>query len=203
LELVNNTVVKVQESNDLFNDTLSQDFLNTTDQNESWINRLSSHPIFQQKSIVPLSSPPPRIEDADLLFFDVFLLLNLSLAISYCVVYRMSVVHLSSAFGEGSLLCILWIISGLYHGSFLYSAVDGHLRPGDKMSGPTAACMLALHTFVSTINLRLVVALAIAILEHRAVGASPSEQLMPLEAGFGLLLMSVWRFLHSAFSPRV
>lgn len=170
---------------------------------ESWIDRLFLHPILQPKSLTSPNPPPLQVEDTDLLFFDVFLLLNLTVSISYFVVHRLNFTYLSSALGEGSLLCILWIASGLYHGSFLFSAVDGHFRPGDKASGPMAACMLGLHTYITTINLRLLVALAFAFLEHRPVGASPSEMLMPLEAGFGLLLMSVWRFLHSTFTPRI
>jgi hypothetical protein len=147
--------------------------------------------------------PPLQVEDTNLLFYDVFLLLNLSLSISFWVVHRMSFEYVGSAVSEGSLLCLLWIAAGLWNGAFLYSAVDGHYDSADERAGPKAAGLLGLHTFIGASNLRILVALATAVLEHRKVGQVAGEQLIPLEIVFGLLLMSMWRALHSTYTPRV
>ena len=109
--------------------------------------------------------PPLIVEDQPLLLYDIFLLINLSLSISFWVVHRMSFEHIATALSEGSLLCIIWIISGLYHGSFLYSSVDGHYRNSEE-GGPKSAGMLALSTFITTANIRIVVALIMALIEH-------------------------------------
>jgi hypothetical protein len=101
------------------------------------------------------------------------------------------------------LLSVLWIGAGLYSGAFLYSAADGHYVPGDDRGGPKAAGLLAFNTFVNAINLRLIVALTLAAFGHRAVGSTPGEQLIPLEVGFGLVLMSAWRTIHSTFISRL
>lgn len=146
--------------------------------------------------------PPFQVEDTSLLFYDVFLILNLSLSISFWAVHRMSFDYIGSAVSEGSLYCCLWIAAGLYNGAFLYSAVDGHYGSTDERGGPKAAGMLGLHTFISASSLRIIVALAMAVIEHRKVGVA-GEQLIPLEIAFGLLLMSCWRALHSSYTPRV
>ena len=146
--------------------------------------------------------PPMQIEDMNVLFYDVFLLLNLVVSISFWVTHRMSLEYIPSAFSEGCLLSILWIGAGLYHGSFLMSSVDGHYGSVDERGGPKAAAALALNTFVNAINLRLVFALAVAFFQHRQVGTDPAEQLLPLEIGFGLILMTSWRALHSYITPR-
>ena len=159
---------------------------------------------FQQQDNGGLTKMPPiRVEDMNVLLYDVFLLVNLSLSISFWVTHRLSFEYLSSAFSEGSLLSILWIISGLYHGSFLMSAVDGHYGSTDERGGPKAAAALGLTTFVNTINLRLVLALIVAIIQHREVGIDAGEQLIPLEIAFGIVLMGSWRALHSYFTPRI
>lgn len=151
----------------------------------------------------PYMKPPsPQVEDANLLFYDVLLILNLSLSISFWVVHRMSIDFIGSAVGEGSLMCILWIAAGLYNGAFLYSAVDGHYGSSSDKGGPRAAGFLGLQTFIGTVNLRICVALVMAILEHRKVGVTAAEQLVPLEIVFGLVLMSMWRALHSYSTPR-
>lgn len=149
--------------------------------------------------------PPIKVEDTEVLFYDVFLLLNLSLSISFWVVHRLSIMHIGSALSEGSLLCILWVAAGLYNGSFLFSALDGHYDPSksEGKGGPPAAGMLGLWTFVLTANLRIGIALLQAIIEHRPVGAVEGEQLIPLEILFGLVLMSAWRALHSSYVPRL
>lgn len=147
--------------------------------------------------------PPIQIEDAPLLFYDIFLILNLSVSISFWVVHRMSFSDIVPAFSEGSLLSILWVIAGLWNGAFLYSAVDGHhdmTKDNQDKGGPASAAMLGLSTFVATANLRILVALATAFIEHRKVGVTNGEELIPLEIAFGLMLMSAWRMLHSTYS---
>lgn len=158
---------------------------------------------FFQISQDEYKKPPPfQVEDTSLLFYDVFLILNLSLSISFWAVHRMSFDYIGSAVSEGSLFCLLWIVAGLYNGAFLYSAVDGHYGSTDERGGPKAAGLLGLHTFISASSLRVIVALVMAVLEHRKVGIA-GEQLIPLEIAFGLLLMSSWRALHSSYTPRV
>ena len=147
--------------------------------------------------------PPMQVEDTNLLFYDVFLIVNLLLSISFWVTHRMSLEYLPSAFSEGRLFSILWIAAGLYHGSFLMSSVDGHYGSVDDRGGPKAAAALALNTFVNAVNLRLLFALVVAFLQHRQVGTDPGEQLLPLEIGFGLILMTSWRALHSSITPRI
>ena len=147
--------------------------------------------------------PPLQVEDNNLLLYDVVLLVNLSASISFWVTHRMEFGYIPFALSEGCLLSIFWIISGLYHGMFLYSAVDGHYGSTDERGGPQAAAILALNTFVNAINLRLLFALLAALVEHRQVGADPMEQLLPLEIGCGLVLMSSWRALHSYITPRI
>jgi|UniRef100_A0A8J9X703 hypothetical protein len=146
--------------------------------------------------------PPLQVEDLNLLFYDIFLILNLVVSISFWVVHRMQLEFIGLAFNEGCLVCLLWIAAGLYSGAFLDSAVDGHYGSADERGGPKAAGLLGFQTFVNTINLRLLFALVVALAEHRPVGAVGGEQLMPLEIGFGLILMSGWRALHSSFVPR-
>lgn len=146
--------------------------------------------------------PPMKVDDLNLLYYDVFLLINLVVSISFWVVHRLDIQFLGSAFNEGCLLSLLWIGSGIFHGAFLDSAVDGHYQPSDERGGPKAAGLLGFHTYVNTINLRLVFALLVAVFQHREVGTTAGEQLIPLELGFGLVLMSFWRMIHSTFVPR-
>lgn len=160
------------------------------------------------RKIVPqFKRPPPlQIEDTSVLFYDVFLIINLSLSISFWVVHRLSFSDIVPAFSEGSLLCILWVIAGLWNGAFLYSAVDGHYDTSkienEGKGGPLYAAILGLSTMVTTSSLRILVALATGMLEHREVGFYNGEELIPLEIAFGLLLMPVWRMLHSSYSMR-
>ena len=147
--------------------------------------------------------PPLFVEDNQLLLYDIVLILNLTASISFWVIHRMSFDYISPALSEGSLMCILWIICGLFNGAFLVSAVDGNYSPSDERAGPKAAGMLGLQTFINTASLRVVVALITAMLEHRKVGGVPGEDLVPLEIAFGLVLLSMWRLLHSCYTPRV
>lgn len=148
--------------------------------------------------------PPLQVDDANLLLYDAFLILNLSASISFWVVHRLNFFYIASSLNEGALLCICWILAGLANGAFLYSAVDGHYDPGGDdaaKGGPKAAGLLGLSTFVGTSSIRVLIALILAVLQHRPVG-SGGEQLIPLEILVGLVLMSSWRALHSAYTPR-
>jgi hypothetical protein len=149
--------------------------------------------------------PPVQVDDVNVMLYDVFLIVNLSLSISFWVTHRFDSSFLPSAFNEGCLFSILWIVSGLYHGSFLYSAMDGHFPMDDQngRGGPKDAAALAFNTYVNTINLRLIVALVGAWLQHRKVGFDAMEELIPLEIGCGLVLMTIWRALHSSVTPRM
>lgn len=186
------------------NDSLQQQQGTTPKEQRGWIDELrDTSPFFQFLSDEKERKQPPlQVEDFPLLVYDVFLLVNLVASISFCVVHRMSFDYIAPALSEGSLLCILWIGSGLLNGAFLDSAVDGHYNPGDEKAGPKAAGMLGLHTFISTASFRVMIALVMAILQHRPVGAVPGEDLIPLEIAFGIALMSLWRALHSNFVPR-
>lgn len=156
------------------------------------------------------NGPPLDVEDTNLLLYDVFLIMNLSASISLFVVHRMDTHFSPSSLNEGAILSICWIMAGLANGAFLNSAVDGHYDPrisadeyADK-GGPNAAGLLAVSTFVTTSSLRIVFALALAVLHHRPVGLIGSgEELISLEIPFGLVLMSAWRTLHSANTPRI
>ncbi len=103
------------------------------------------------------------------------------------------------------MLSLCWIIAGLNNGAFLYSAVDGHYDPSDmnytEKSGPKAAGLLAVSTFVTTCSLRIAFALVLAVVEHRPVG-SGGEELIPLEIPFGMVLMCAWRTLHAEHTIR-
>ncbi|KAG7357226.1 hypothetical protein IV203_035786 [Nitzschia inconspicua] len=149
--------------------------------------------------------PPIQVDDVNVLLYDVFLIVNLALSISFWVTHRLDFSFMPSAFSEGCLFSILWIASGLYHGSFLNSAMDGHFPLDDEngRGGPKDAAALAFNTYINAINLRLVAALLGAWLQHRKVGMDAMEELIPLEIGCGLALMTLWRALHSSFTPRV
>lgn len=150
--------------------------------------------------------PPFQVDDFGVMMYDIFLIVNLSLSISFWVTHRLDFTFIPYAFNEGCLFSILWIAAGLYHGSFLYSAMDGHYPLDDEegRGGPKAATALAFNTYINAINLRLVSALVGAWMQHRKVGeGSPMEELIPLEIGCGLVLMTMWRALHSQVTPRV
>jgi hypothetical protein len=73
----------------------------------------------------------------------------------------------------------------------------------NRSDEPKEAAFLGLNTFINAINLRLLFALAIAVLQHRPVGTGLGEEMVPLEVGFGLMLMTAWRMLHSSIVPRI
>ena len=157
--------------------------------------------------------PPVLVEDNNILFYDIFLIINLSLSISFWVTHRLDITYLPIAFNEGCFFSSLWILAGLYHGSFLYSSIDGHYDPmkEPEKAGPKAAAALAFNTYINAINLRLVAALIGAWVQHRQVGllsidgfsGEAMEQLIPLEMTCGLVLMPLWRSLHSSYTPRI
>mmetsp|Transcript_15214 Transcript_15214/g.36517 ORF Transcript_15214/g.36517 Transcript_15214/m.36517 type:complete len:278 (+) Transcript_15214:164-997(+) len=154
------------------------------------------------------NGPPLDVDDANLLLYDAFLIMNLSASISFFVVHRLDLIYVPLSLNEGALLSMCWIVAGLANGAFLSSAVDGHYDPAGaeyaEKGGPRAAGLLALSTFVTTSSLRILIALVAAVANHRQVGVVGSgEELIPLEILFGLVLMSAWRTLHSANTPRI
>lgn len=93
-------------------------------------------------------------------------------------------------------------MSGLWNGAFLYSAADGHYEFSEE--SPRRAGALAFNTFVSAANVRILILLMEEVVwGHK--GSLVEGGLMdtvPLEVGFGLVLMSIWRMLHSTVVPR-
>ena len=164
---------------------------------QSWMARIQSE--------YAKRPPPMQVDDLDLVLFDIFLICNLVVSIDFWVVHRMQFgTNLAAAVNEGCLLSLCWLGAGLWNGAFLYSAVDGHWPSTDERAGPPAAARLAVHTFVNTINLRLLLALGTAIVQHRpALEPVGAEALLPLELGLGLVLMPLWRLLHSSYTPRL
>ena len=157
----------------------------------------------QQEAAKYRRLPPIHIEDNSLLWFDLFLLVTVSTAASLGVVHRTDVAYLGSGFNEGCLMSICWLIAGLYNGAFLWGAVDGHYGSADPRGGPKAAGMLGFHTYIGAVNLRLLFALLVAIMQHRTVGSVGGELLIPPEMGAGVAIMSAWRYLHSLYTPRM
>lgn len=147
--------------------------------------------------------PPINIEDMNLLLYDLFLIVTVSVSSSFWVVHRMDASFLGGAFNEGCLMSIMWIISGLFNGAFLWGAVDGHFGSSDPRGGPKAAGLLGFHTYIGAVNLRLLFALIVAMIQHRSVGSVGGELLIPLEIGAGIAIISSWRFLHSLYVPRI
>ena len=144
--------------------------------------------------------PPLRIDDEGLLLCDIFLLLNLTGSISFWIVHRMSFDYILPALSEGSLICILWFVAGWFRGAFINpEALDNGDSESDT-SGPNAAGLMGLNTFIDTSILRVTLALILAVLQHRQVGSVPGEDLMLLEISFGLVQMSLWRALHSVYT---
>jgi hypothetical protein len=172
--------------------------------NQYWPNLLRQ--ILQQLSSEMSSMtrfPPFRVDDPSLLLYDIILLVNLVVSISFWVTHRLNVSFIGIAFSEGCLLSIAWILAGLYTGAFLYSAVDGHYNEADRnRGGPLGASLLGFNTYLNAVNMRLLFSLIQAFLEHRPVGSVPLEQMLPLEIGFGFVLMTVWRLVHSMSVPR-
>lgn len=148
--------------------------------------------IFNQLSL-PRKLPPIQIEDTNLLFYDLFLIINLAVSISYWVIHRMDIGYIGAAFNEGCLMSIAWIVGGIPTGAFSYYGTGT----------PKGAGIVAAITYVNAINIRLLVSLLIAVNEHRPVGTVIGEQIMTLEIGFGLLLMVLWRILYSSIISRI
>lgn len=226
----------------------SDRYVITNESEDRTNNTLSSLLRSSLSTFVPNYSklPPFDIEDWDVLFYDIFLIINLVISISYYVIYRYNVNYIPIAFNEGCIMSFCWIIAGLFNGSFLYSAIDGHattttngritkrqsstktansdsnknsttvsnnIKDIDKIQqepkettttgGPMGAGILAFHTFINTMNLRLIIAFVDAVIHHRMVLISDNEVLIPLEFSYGILLMILWRSLHSSYVPRM
>jgi len=152
-----------------------------------------------------VAAPPLDVDDPELLLYDVFLLTTLTVSLSFLVVHRLNFYYIAPGLHESALLSICWIIAGLGNGAFLYSSVDGHYDPAwdpveyAAKGGPRAAGLLALSTYVTTMSLRIVTALVMAVSGGRPVGTA-GEELIPLEILFGLVMMSAWRFVHSVYT---
>ena len=152
-----------------------------------------------------LRPPPWQVEDVNVVLYDIILLVNLVVSIDVWVIHRMQFgTNLVTALNEGCVVSTCWLVAGLGTGAFLHSAVDGHWPSTDDRAGPLAAARLALYTFVNTCSLRLLLALATAMVQHRPVLLvdNGAEALLPLELGLGVALMPLWRWLHSSYTPR-
>ena len=128
------------------------------------------------------------IEDKEVLAYDIFLILNLFVAISTFVTHRSSpLIHMNEALSNGSLFAICWILAGVYHGAFLFSSSNNPFKAGT----------MALTTFISTCNIRLVLELLFqSLVLHQKL------EFEWLEFVVGITLMSSWRWLHSAYVNR-
>lgn len=182
---------------------LSEEKDSLTGRDIPWKDKLIDGLPFVEVFRQPRKIPPIQVDDSSLLLYDIFLIINLTVSISFWVTHRLDFSYITPAFSEGCLISIFWVISGLYHGIFLQSAIDGHYSSTDERGGPKAAAALALNTYVNAVNLRLLFALVCAIAQHRHVGSGIGEELLPSEIGFGLLLMTSWRALHSSITPRI
>jgi len=149
-----------------------------------------------------LSPPPFIVEDTQILFYDITLLVNLCVCISTLVIHRNAspMLHIIDGFSEGSLLSLIWLVSGLWNGAFLYSAADGHYPPSAEES-PKRAGLLAFNTFVTTMNIRILLVLIDKFVLHKAATNGAMNMIL-LELVFGLGLMSFWRMLRSYIIPR-
>ena len=128
------------------------------------------------------------IEDKEVLAYDVFLIINLFVAISTFVTHKSSpLLHMNEALSNGSLFTICWIAAGVYHGAFLFSSANNPFKAGN----------MALTTFISTCNIRLVLELFLqSLVLHQKI------EFEWLEFVVGITLMSSWRWLHSVYVNR-
>jgi len=170
-----------------------------------WMKELTeTSPVFQLfRPKGKRKMPPLTVDDVSLLFYDVSLILNLTVSISFWVVHRISFSYIGASITEASLMSILWVVCGFFNGAFLYTAVDGNYDSTDKRAGPKAAALMGLNTYIGAASLRVIYALLSAMMEHRKVGIAPGEDLILQEIFFGLILMSSWRALHSSYTPRI
>lgn len=191
----------LSEREDSSTSTIQQHEANKGDENDDDGSMDNKQAFFS--SLFPSSPPlpPPEVEDFSVLLYDVLLLLNLTISVSFWVTHRYSFAYLGAALSEGCGLSVCWIVAGLLSGSFLYSAAHGHkgVITEDTTTTDVAVGALALNTFVNAVNLRLMFALVLAVVQHRPVGSGVGEDLLGLELGFGLVLMPVWRLLHGRY----
>jgi len=128
------------------------------------------------------------VEDREVLAYDVFLIINLFVAISSFVTHRSSpLLHINEAISSGSIFAICWVFAGIYHGSFLFSSSTNPYKAGN----------MALTTFISTCNIRLVLELLVqSLILHQKI------EFEWLEFVVGITLMAAWRWLHSVNANR-
>ena len=195
-----NTIVPIQETNK----TANQKDLSPQEKNELF-------------SFVTMSN---RVGDVQLLLLDVVLLLNLALSASFWVVYRLDVMKtLTVALNEGCLLAVCWIVAGIYHDSFSFGVGESK----ETLDKERTAGLLGLRTFATASYIRLGIAL-LGLLFHQNLAWLPfgdtsgfdgaavellgggddakAWKLISLELSVGVVLMSIWRVLHSQFVQR-
>jgi hypothetical protein len=179
-------------------------------------------------SLVFLPNPADRIQDVQLLLFDVFLILNLTLSASFWVVYRLDVAKtMTVALNEGCVFAFCWIVAGVFNDAFRSeeSSIDVSTaslpRKGDEGLTQNPYLTTAINTFLTASVLRLVLALfALAASSASSEAAtlfdaspkltssflgvhdSQSAKLIPLEFGLGAILMTTWRMIHAQFKVR-
>lgn len=78
----------------------------------TWQDSLQGFPLALLQKDAFKKLPPLRLEDMDLLFYDIFLIVNLSLSISFWVIHRVDFSYLPSALNEGCIFSVFWILSG-------------------------------------------------------------------------------------------
>jgi len=125
----------------------------------------SDEKISLEKRKLSIPNPADRIQDVQLLLFDVFLLLNLTLSASFWVVYRLDVAKtMTVALNEGCIFVICWIISGVLNDAF--SIKVSSLRDSDEKVSPE------LKTAINTFMLASVLRLGLALLAWATSPAS-------------------------------
>ncbi|GMI18391.1 hypothetical protein TrLO_g15661 [Triparma laevis f. longispina] len=121
-----------------------------------------------------------------LLLFDTFLLLNLSLSLSFHVTHTFNLLNFTnfpSALNSASLLSISWILACIYN-EFYHPP---NAKDLDNVGRRTC------NTWVSFTTLILIEALGEAVFKGEAVGSLFLCQ----ELGFTLILMNIWRYLYA------
>jgi len=125
--------------------------------------KISGFSLEKRKLFIP--NPTDRIQDVQLLLFDVFLLLNLTLSASFWVVYRLDVAKtMTVALNEGCIFVICWIISGVLNDAFRIKVSS--LRDSDEKVSPE------LKTAINTFMLASVLRLGLALLAWATSPAS-------------------------------
>ena len=112
--------------------------------------------------------------------------------------------------GRLVVLLVVVLLSSLHHAALgaLGHRGDAAIHLGHRGSGPVGALAQIQDVAGHRTEGDGVVPLPLELVQDRRenqprVGAAAGEQLIPLEIAFGLLLMSLWRALHSRYVPRV